>query len=146
MLRKVVCAGGVVLDGPRVLLVEGRADGFSFPKGHVKPDECAEQAALREVGEETGVKARIIEFLGIVTRRAVDYEGGDVPEIVEKDIVMFLMEAVGRTNLPTEPDCVPAWPEVEHAIGRMTHPEDGVFLRERVLPLVNVAPYEHKVA
>ncbi len=55
-------AGGVVLDGHgRVLLIERWVlrDGrpvfeIRLPKGHVEPDETDEQAALREVCEETG--------------------------------------------------------------------------------------------
>jgi 8-oxo-dGTP pyrophosphatase MutT (NUDIX family) len=35
-----------------------------FPKGHIKPGESPEMAALREVREETGIKAEIISTLG----------------------------------------------------------------------------------
>lgn len=55
-------AGGVVLDNAgRVLLIErwvtrnGQlAYEIRLPKGHVEPDETDEQAAVREVCEETG--------------------------------------------------------------------------------------------
>ncbi|MCX7671892.1 MAG: NUDIX domain-containing protein [Anaerolineae bacterium] len=66
-------AGGVVLDEhDRVLLIErvvwreGRqVHEVRLPKGHVEPGETDEQAALREVCEETGYCGlRIIADLG----------------------------------------------------------------------------------
>lgn len=51
-------AGGVVTDSQhRVLLIERTIDGrheVRLPKGHIDPGESPEQAALREVCEETG--------------------------------------------------------------------------------------------
>lgn len=52
----------VVLDFPMdsVLLVHHKASGcWMFPGGHVDPDEAPHEAALREVLEETGVRATI---------------------------------------------------------------------------------------
>ncbi|MGC9356849.1 MAG: NUDIX domain-containing protein [Anaerolineae bacterium] len=50
-------AGGVVLDvdGGRVLLlIRPSHDEVRLPKGHIKPGESPETAALREVTEESG--------------------------------------------------------------------------------------------
>lgn len=60
--------GGVLVDAHgRVLLREpkGHFDGYvwTFPKGKPDPGETAEQAALREVAEETGHRARILAKL-----------------------------------------------------------------------------------
>lgn len=60
--------GGVVIDeGGRVLLRKptGGFGGYSwtFPKGGADPGESPEQAALREVLEETGYEAKIIAQL-----------------------------------------------------------------------------------
>ncbi len=57
--------GGVVFDGGgRVLLRKpaGEFDGYAwtFPKGRPKAGEPAERAAVREVREETGVRATIV--------------------------------------------------------------------------------------
>jgi len=52
-------AGGVVVrcteDGPRYLLILDGHGNWGFPKGHVDPGESAEEAARREIGEETGL-------------------------------------------------------------------------------------------
>jgi 8-oxo-dGTP pyrophosphatase MutT (NUDIX family) len=58
-----------------------------LPKGGVEPGETPEQAALREVEEETGFVARLTAPLGSV---AYSYrEGG---ETVAKRVSFFLME------------------------------------------------------
>jgi 8-oxo-dGTP pyrophosphatase MutT (NUDIX family) len=59
--------GGVVLDKGRVLLrrPKGDFDGYvwTFPKGRPDAGEAPEQAALREVKEETGYSAKVIRKL-----------------------------------------------------------------------------------
>ena len=66
-------AGGVVVNdlGEVIVIVPTRraADGskvLALPKGHPDGDESAESAALREVREETGVEADVVETLGDV--------------------------------------------------------------------------------
>ncbi len=67
-----VSAGGVVVrDGQVMVIVPTRrgANGqrvLGLPKGHVDPGENAEQAATREVREEAGVDADLVEKLGDV--------------------------------------------------------------------------------
>ena len=59
-------AGGVVfkLDRDKVqyLLVEAKNTSciWVLPKGHIEPGESAQMTAVREVHEETGVRARIM--------------------------------------------------------------------------------------
>jgi ADP-ribose pyrophosphatase YjhB (NUDIX family) len=67
-------AGGLVLDlagdVPRGALI-GRVDRqgrllWSLPKGHIEQGETAEQAAVREVAEETGIDGVILGELGTI--------------------------------------------------------------------------------
>jgi 8-oxo-dGTP pyrophosphatase MutT (NUDIX family) len=54
---------GIIRDGNRVLVIrrnDGR--GFSFPGGLAHPWETDEQALVREIGEETGLRAQCVEF------------------------------------------------------------------------------------
>lgn len=62
-----LAALAVVLDGDRILLVRRRnppdAGLWGFPGGHVEPGETAQEAAARELFEETGVIARPYAYL-----------------------------------------------------------------------------------
>jgi hypothetical protein len=68
-------AGGLVIDGidgPRdaqVAALIGRIDRrgrmlWSLPKGHIELGETAEQTAIREVAEETGIRGSVLAALG----------------------------------------------------------------------------------
>jgi 8-oxo-dGTP pyrophosphatase MutT (NUDIX family) len=65
-------AGGVVVRHREVIVIvpvrrDARGDQvLALPKGHPDGDETPEQAAAREVSEETGVTAQLIEKLGEV--------------------------------------------------------------------------------
>ncbi len=48
-----------------VITAKQRPDEWVLPKGHIEPGEAPEEAALRELTEETGVVAEIISPVGI---------------------------------------------------------------------------------
>lgn len=83
-------AGGVVIDGSKVLVLSWTDRDFvCLPKGGLEGIETSEQAALREVKEETGYNVRIVEFLGswsyIFSERNADYR---------KTVDYYLMEKI----------------------------------------------------
>jgi 8-oxo-dGTP pyrophosphatase MutT (NUDIX family) len=86
-------AGGIVFryDGgdPRYLVITAKKNTHHWvlPKGHIDPGETPAEAALREVLEETGVKARIIKPLGVSRIQTAP------PSIL---ILFFLMEYLGE--------------------------------------------------
>jgi len=94
-LGRLTHGGGIVFkltsEGPRYLLVEasGTRDRWVFPKGHIEDGETATGAALREVGEEAGVRARLIRRL-----RPVEHKKEGEPI----SILYFLMAYAGRTT------------------------------------------------
>lgn len=92
---QVTHGGGIVFrltsDGPRYLVVEasGTRDRWVFPKGRIEAGESARAAALREVGEEAGVRVRLIRRLGPVEQKK---EGDSIR------IAYFLMAHAGRVK------------------------------------------------
>jgi ADP-ribose pyrophosphatase YjhB (NUDIX family) len=62
--------------------------GWSFPKGWLNKGETLEQAALREVAEEGGVKAKIIAKLPALKIFFTNPDG----QKVKKSITYFVME------------------------------------------------------
>ena len=64
MSKRVEAAGGVVVrDGLVCLVHRPRYDDWSLPKGKLDAGESFEQAALREVEEETGLVCSLEEEL-----------------------------------------------------------------------------------
>jgi 8-oxo-dGTP diphosphatase len=58
--EEVRAAGGLVVRAGLVAVVHRpRYDDWSLPKGKLDPGESWEEAAVREVQEETGIRARI---------------------------------------------------------------------------------------
>src|SRR3954470_10760122 len=58
--HEVLAAGGVVVRDGRVAVVHRpKYDDWSLPKGKLDPGEGFEEAALREVEEETGMRCRL---------------------------------------------------------------------------------------
>ena len=67
----------MVRDGRIALIHRPKYDDWSLPKGKLEPGETWEQAALREVEEECGLRCRIEEEL-----ESHRYEVGGRPKLV----------------------------------------------------------------
>jgi 8-oxo-dGTP pyrophosphatase MutT (NUDIX family) len=86
-------AGGVVVRGDEVVVIVPVKRGargnrvLGLPKGHPDGDETPEQAATREVAEETGVTAELIDLLG-ETNYSYERKG----RRVAKRVAFFLFE------------------------------------------------------
>jgi len=89
-------AGGLVVDTDtgRAAVI-GRLDRrgrllWSLPKGHVENGETVEQAAVREVAEETGIDSAVVTALG-----SIDYWFVAEDRRVHKTVHHFLLRALG---------------------------------------------------
>lgn len=83
--------------GPEVLVTQhSKHKGWDFPKGHREIYESEEQAAVREVEEEAGVRAEVVERAG--QTQYFYYEEG---EKVLKTVVYYLMRYVGEGEATT---------------------------------------------
>lgn len=131
MTTRVDAFGGVLVDPwGRILLREPRNhyDGYvwTFPKGRPKDGETDEQAALREVEEETGLEA---EILG---RISGTFPGGTGVN------AYFLMRPTGAAQLPDRETWSTCWTDPGHAgqLIRLTTNEVG---RARDLAVLDAA-------
>lgn len=61
---KEVSAGGVVFFRNNILLLRKYNGDWVLPKGRVEGEEELEQTALREVYEESKVKANLVKYIG----------------------------------------------------------------------------------
>ncbi|MEK9147217.1 MAG: NUDIX domain-containing protein [Patescibacteria group bacterium] len=119
-IKRIFSAGGIVLRLRSGLRLRGRSDsrrssirkdksgwevlvtqhskhkGWDFPKGHREIYESEEQAAIREVEEEAGVKAEVIERTG-----QTEYFYYDEGEKVLKTVVYYLMRYVSKGDAST---------------------------------------------
>ena len=104
-VRNATSYGGVVVrdapGGAEVALIRpASADDkqvWALPKGAKEPDESGEQAAVREVREETGLVADVVERIDTIT-----YWFAWAPERVryKKSVHFFLMRLVGGDVRP----------------------------------------------
>src|SRR5829696_2387829 len=102
-------AGGLVIDGidgpkeSQVAALIGRIDRrgrmlWSLPKGHIELGETAEQTAIREVAEETGIQGSVLAALG-----SIDYWFVTEGRRVHKTVHHYLMRFLGG-------NCRRGWP------------------------------------
>ena len=127
-----VSAGGVVVRGADVLLVvptRRAANGsrvVALPKGHLDGDETEEQAAAREVREEGGVDADLVEPLGEVRYH---YRRDGRP--ISKRVDFFLFEfRAGTPPITTTRSRRPAGCRSE-AVTALTYPGEREMVRRR---------------
>lgn len=96
------CAGGIVLGDSGTVAMVKRRNGngaWLFPKGCIDDDETDEQAARREILEETGLSdLECIDDLGSYTRHAMSIDGSDDRTRL-KTIHMFLFAAMPHSTL-----------------------------------------------
>ncbi|HLD27587.1 MAG TPA: transcription antitermination factor NusB [Patescibacteria group bacterium] len=112
-------AGGVVYkkEGAeyKFALILDAYDKWTFPKGHIEPGEDKEKAALREVGEETGLtRAKSCGYLGSIDIKVKEPNKAPVP----KTVYYYLMETADQElKITKEPEVKDAkWADKEEAL------------------------------
>lgn len=128
-MKQTRSAGGVVLNAQgQVLVVSQHGTSWSLPKGHVDPGESDQQAALREIEEESGLTTlTLIRSLGTYQRYKLSLDGGDDPAEL-KTIHMFLYRTPKTKLRPQDPDNPEArWVDPQEVGELLTHSKDKAF-------------------
>jgi 8-oxo-dGTP diphosphatase len=117
----VQAAGGLVIrrhHGTLQLAIVHRPahQDWSFPKGKLEEGETFDEAARREVEEETGMSCRLIRFIGHT--EYVDRKGRP------KAVAYWVMEAVGGSFTPNIEVDELRWVGLEEAGRLLTYPRD----------------------
>ncbi|MGX8797441.1 NUDIX hydrolase [Fusibacter sp. JL298sf-3] len=97
-MKKVFSSGGVVYLGNSVLMLKKLNGDWVLPKGTIEDGETNEETAVREVREETMIKARIVTPIGETSYRFKNFWSNN--NIVEKKVYWYLMEAITTAAKP----------------------------------------------
>ncbi len=92
-------AGGIVIKGSRVLFMK-RLGKWDLPKGKIDKGEDEKMAAVREVEEECGIKAKILYKIGNTWHT---YIQADKSHKLKKT-VWFVMQCLEDKNLQPQED------------------------------------------
>lgn len=126
-----VSAGGLVITvaggHPCAAIIARRNRGgrleWCLPKGHLEGDETPEQAAVREIAEETGIRGAVQEPLGVI-----DYWFTGDDRRVHKVVHHFLLRATGgHLTVEGDPDGEAedvAWIPVADLPARLAYPNE----------------------
>ncbi len=125
-----ISAGGLVIDfsGTKGLLI-GRFDQkdasrerllWSLPKGHIEEGETPEEAAIREVAEETGIQSEISRELGVI-----DFWFMAGGKRIHKTVHHYLFKEVGGNLAPQESEVDEArWFPLEEIVNLLAYPDE----------------------
>jgi len=114
--------GAVVCDGLIAVVHRPKYDDWSLPKGKLEPGETWEQAALREVEEETGLRCTLAEPLE--PTRYTDRRGRP------KEVRYWRMDVALDTGFEVSDEVDELrWVPLEEAPALLTHAHDRALVR-----------------
>jgi 8-oxo-dGTP diphosphatase len=119
--EEVQAAGGVVVRDGRVAVVHRpKYEDWTLPKGKLDPGEDFEEAALREVGEETGLRCELGRELPTTSYR----DSKDRPKVVR---YWEMTPVAGEFEPNSEVDEL-RWLEPDEAAELLTYDRDREVL------------------
>lgn len=127
-MKREFSAGGIVFnsDGQVLLTKHSQNKHWSFPKGLIDPGQTSKEAALREVREEGGIEAEIVDKIGYSKYVYTFNE-----EKVFKIVTYFLMKYLSGDPKDHDWEVEEAgWYEPDEALKQLTFSQDRKLLKE----------------
>ena len=127
--RDEVSAGGVCAraregGGHDVALIRTHEGRWQLPKGWIEAGEPPEAAAIREVREEAGIDAEVIEQIGTVRYRYVSKYDAE-PALIRKQVHVFLMRYVAGSTDDHDDEVQEArWVDIDEALRTLTFKDE----------------------
>lgn len=141
-MRREFSAGGIVFrqtpSGKQWLLIKPKdTNRWQLPKGLLDSGESTAEAALREVREEGGVEAELIDKVDTIRiffhwPPKAKLQPGETQDRVVKTIAYFLMEVVAETETGPDRDEIDevVWVPFAEAINRLAFKNEKEVLRK----------------
>ena len=136
--RTATSSGAIILrevEGMLKIALAHRSRAINLwvlPKGHVEEGESLEQAALREIYEETGLTTvQLVKYLGAIIRESTKDDG----YTERKTIHFYLAYALtdGSSHAPTDERFIGVgWFTPQEAIQMLPYESDRAFIREHL--------------
>lgn len=142
-LQKQTSAGGVIFKknetSAQIILISIRnGQAWGLPKGIVNKGETTEEAALREVHEETGLTGRIIDILGDINYW---YYIKDENIKCRKTVYFYLMEYVSGNTADHDIEVDDAeWFPLEAALKKVSFKGDRNMIEKAIEKLHKLYP------
>ena len=97
-------AGGIVFRMTadnrdiEILLIQDSKNRWTIPKGHIEPGETAKQTAVREIGEESGLKnVDVLAWLG-----KIHFKYRRLEKLVLMTTQVYLVQSLDKNERPTK--------------------------------------------
>lgn len=124
-------AGGILFDRGQVLTINWTTkDAVEFPKGTIEPGETNEQAAVREVFEETGYLTTVVRPLGSTTYEFDLEDGRHYRKTVEFFVLARANDTEPTPNRQEGENFENMWLEPAEVLRLLTHDDSKELLRE----------------
>lgn len=121
-VQHAISSGGILFrkngEQTEVVLIQTRADRWQIPKGGIEEGETREQAARREVREETGIDGEILEHL-----ETIDYffTAGTRRQKRRKSVHLFLLRYIGGDTRDHDDESIDArWFPIDEAMRKLS--------------------------
>ena len=129
-MKREFSAGGIVFNnkGQVLLTQHSQNKSWGFPKGLIDPGQTSKEAAVREVKEEGGVEAEIVNKVGY-SKYVYTWDG----EKIFKVVTMFLMKYISGDPKDHDFEVMDSgWFTPEEALKKLSFPNDKTLLKKAI--------------